>query len=121
MTEFERILQSCKASGNFMPAWERFINTQFFASIIPQDSGPKTSSFQFQLLRSPQDGGPCVPISEHLQKLSVTQGQKAIQEFGGKIVTMLNPEVGIIIALSDGAFGMPANLVAWLRASIQKS
>jgi hypothetical protein len=119
ITEFERIVLSCKATGNFMPAWERFVNTRFFVAVIPADSGPKTSDFRFQILKNPQDGKPCIAISEHLDKLSSTQGQKAIQEIGAKLVTMLRPELGILIALSDGAFGLPPELVGWLRSSIQ--
>ncbi len=118
-TEFERIVLSCKSTGDFMPTWEKFLNTWFFVAVIPRDSGPKTEDFQFQLLKSPQDGKACISISEKLQRLSVTQGSQAIKEVGGKLIAMLNPEVGVIIALSDGAFGMPSDLVGWLRASTQ--
>ena len=118
-TEFERIVLSCKSTGDFMPAWDKFLNTWFFVSVIPKDSGPQTKDFQFQILRSPQDGKACISISEKLQRLSVIQGSQAIKEVGGKLIAMLNPEVGVLIALSEGAFGMPPDLVGWLRASTQ--
>ncbi|ODU92755.1 MAG: hypothetical protein BGP23_14855 [Lysobacterales bacterium 66-474] len=111
---------SCKATEDYTPAWERFANTYFFIRINSKDSGPKTSDFRFQVFHNRQDGKPYISISEHMQNFSVSEEQKAIREVGGKIVAMLNPEVGITIALSNnGAFCMPPGLVGWLRASIQ--
>jgi hypothetical protein len=120
LADFESILVACKATGDYTPAWERFANTYFFVRVNTNDNGAKTSDFRFHIFQNRQDGKPYISISEHMQNFSVTEEQKAIREVGGKLVAMLNPEVGIAVALSNkGAFCMPPDLVGWLRASIQ--
>jgi hypothetical protein len=120
MTELEKKIQSCKVTGDFGPVWEQFVNTRFFVPITRRDSGAQTADFRFLVLSSPKDGKPVVPISEDLQRLHVFKGSEAIQELGGKLIAMLNPEVGILIALGDdGAFGVPVEILQWLRTSIQ--
>ena len=121
VTEFEHLIGTCKTSGDFMPVWERFVNTFFFVSVIQNDAGAQTKDFRFQLLKSPQDGAPCIIVSEHLSRLAATQGTTAIKELGGKLVAMLQPGVGILVAIDDGAFGIPPDQVGWLRASLQSA
>lgn len=103
-----------------MPAWEKFVNTDFYIAVVRNDEGPQTSDFQFVVKPSVQhDGKPIVIISEEVQRLECPQTSEAVKMKGAALIGMLHPEVGILIALSDGGFGMPADLVAWLRASMQ--
>ena len=117
---FERILLQAKQSQEYMPVWEAFVNTQFFVVATPMDSGETTKNFRFSIFNSPESKNqPMVIISESLDKLSNSSSDNAIKITGAKLVQMLNHEVGIVIAFSDGAFGIPKEQVQWLRESIQ--
>ena len=115
---FEKVVSACKPSNDYLPAWEKFINTEFFIAVLPQDTGNQTRNFHFVIHNSPKDG-PTVIVSENFDYLKLSATGKAIKMRGANLISTLNHQVGILVALSDGAFGMPANLVAWLRAGIQ--
>jgi len=34
---------------------------------------------------------------------------------------MLNPEVGIVVALDEGGFGIPKDIMQWLKDSLQNA
>ncbi len=102
-----------------MPAWEAFVNTNFYIFIIPRDSDDETQDFHFSIFQSKKtQNKPVVIISEMLNRLVNLNGEKAIQITGGKLIEILHSEVGILIALKDGAFGMPSDIVKELRSSI---
>ena len=115
---FEGVVRACKVSNDYMPAWEKFVNTEFFVAVLPQDAGSQTSDFRFAIHDSPKNE-PAVIVSENLEHLKSSATDKAIKIRGANLISMLNHQVSILVALSDGAFGIPVNLVAWLRASIQ--
>jgi hypothetical protein len=115
---FEDIVKACKVTNDYLPAWEKLANTEFFIGVLPQDTGNQTSEFRFVIHKS-SNGEPAVIISENLEQLNSSATSKAIKMHGGKLISMLNPQVGILIALNDGVFGIPVSVVAWLRASIQ--
>jgi hypothetical protein len=115
---FEKVIKAAKATGDYTPAWEKFANTEFFVPVLTQDSGNQTRDFHFAIHGSPQ-GEPSVLVSEDLEYLKASPIQKTIKIRGEKLISILNPQVSVLVALSDGAFGIPANLVAWLRASFQ--
>lgn len=116
---FEQVVISSKASGDYMPAWECFVNTEFFVPVIRSDVGKQTKDFRFVVQNNPQDKKPYVIVSEELGRLENPHSAEAIKIKGAALIEQLNPEVGILVSLSNGGFGMPADLVAWLRASIQ--
>jgi hypothetical protein len=118
ISAFEGIVRTAKQTGEYMPAWESFVNTEFFVGVLPHDAGNQTSDFRFVVREGPR-GEPMVIVSEDLSRLESPATDKAIKVRGGNLVSMLNPEVGILVALSDGGFGMPVDLVAWLRACMQ--
>ena len=118
ISAFEIIVRAAKQTGNYMPAWESFINTEFFVGVLPQDAGSQTSDFRFVVLEGPE-GEPMVIVSEELDRLDSPATDKAIKVRGGHLVSLLNPEVGVLVALSNGGFGMPVDVIAWLRASTQ--
>jgi len=120
VTSFENVLLSCKSRGDFEPAWQCFANTYFFVPVLRNDSGEQTKDFRFSISTYPQDGKPYVLVSEVLDRLQISQSSEAIREIGGKLIAMLNPELGLIIGLNDGGFAMPADLLGWLRASLQR-
>jgi hypothetical protein len=115
---FEKVVRACQATNDYMPAWEKFVNTEFFVAVLPQDSGSQTKDFRFAIHNSPKNE-PTVMVSEELEYLKSSATDKAIKMRGAILISTLNHQVSILVALSDGAFGIPVNLVAWLRASIQ--
>jgi len=120
LSPFEKVTLEARKTQDFMPVWERFVNTEFFVSIIPLDSGKQTSDFRFSILNGPgTNTEPVVLVSENLQRLSIAESGKSIKLRGGKLIQMINPEVGIVVVLSDGAFGIPKERVQWLKSSIQ--
>jgi len=122
-SSFEAILLVSKKTGDFMPVWESFVNTQFFVVIVRQDDGQKTKDFRFSVFNNPVDEKPYVLVSEYLERLDNAQSGEAIKVSGAKLVQLLRPELGIVIGgLKDGgAFAMPNDRVQWLRESIQSS
>lgn len=116
---FEKVVRACQASNDYMPVWEKFINTEFFITVLPQDTGSQTSDFRFVIYNSPKNDEPTVIVSETLDYIKSSATNKAIKVRGATLIFALNHQVGILVALSDGGFGIPANLVAWLRAGIQ--
>lgn len=120
-TPFEKAVLEAKATNEFMPVWELFVNTQFFVITVPMDSGDTTSDFRFSIFQGPEtQNQPVVIVSEHLDRLENNSGSnKAIKVSGAKLVQLLNPEVGILVAIPTGGFGLPKEQVQWLRASIQ--
>ena len=115
---FEDVVKACKATNDYMPAWEKFVNTEFFVAVLPQDAGSQTRDFRFAIHNSPKNE-PTVIVSESMDYLNSSATDKAIKMRGANLISMLNHQVSILVALSDGAFGIPVILVAWLRASIQ--
>lgn len=110
---------SSKSSGDYARAWECFVNTEFFVPVVRFDAGEQTKDFRFVVQTNPQDESPLVIIAEELERLQNPNSAEAIKIRGGKLIELLNPELGILVALSDGGFGMPADLVGWLRSSLQ--
>lgn len=121
-TPFEIALRISKQSGELMPVWELFVNTQFFVVVIRNDAGAQTKDFRFSVFNNAVDNKPYALISEHLERLENVQSGEAIKVSGAALIQMLNPELGIMIGLQgfeEGAFAMPNDLVKWLRESIQ--
>lgn len=118
LSALEQAIQTARHSDDFMPVWERFVNTDFFVLVDQRDSGSQTRDFRFVISTSPKDE-PAVLISEDIEKLSGRERSQAINMSGGRLIEVLNPEVSILVVISDGGFGMPVDLVAWLRQSMQ--
>lgn len=120
-TTFESVLDASKKTGELMPVWERFVNTQFFVVVVRNDIYQKTKDFRFVVFNNPVDKKPYVLISEHLARLENVQSGEAIKVSGAQLVQLLQPELGIVIGLNDpdnGAFAIPNGQVQWLRDSI---
>lgn len=121
-TAFESVLYASKKTGELMPVWERFVNTQFFVVVIRNDSGQQTKDFRFVVFNNPVDQKPYVLVSEHLERLENVQSGEAIKVSGAQLVQLLRPELGVVIGLNDpekGAFAIPNGQLQWLRDSIQ--
>lgn len=121
VSQFERAVLNAKTTQDFMPVWEAFVNTQFYVSVIPMDSGSTTENFRFSVFQSEgTQNQPAVLVSESLERLGPnSSSSKAIKMAGAKLVQMLNPELGIVVGYRDGGFGIPKEQVQWLRESIQ--
>lgn len=123
-TAFESVLYASKKTGDLVPVWERFVNTQFFVVVIRNDIGQKTKDFRFAIFNNPVDEKPYVLVSEHLERLENVQSGETIKISGAQLVQLLQPELGIVIGLNgheEGAFAIPNGQVQWLRDSIQSN
>ena len=121
-TPFESVLYASKQTGELMPVWERFVNTQFFVVVIRNDNGKKTKDFRFSVFNNPVDKQSYVLVAEHLERLDNVQSGEAIKVSGAQLIQLLQSELGIVIGLNDpekGGFVIPNGQVQWLRASIQ--
>jgi hypothetical protein len=73
----------------------------------------------FHVSPAPQTGNAAVMISEHAAHLGNGNFHQSATMFGAELVRKLGPDVGILIAMSDRTFGMPAALVARLRKGLE--
>ena len=119
-SEFDNIVMNAVKKNNYMPVWHAFLNTTFYVNIIPHNDGEKTKDFEFSVFKtSATKNEPVVSISEKLERLSHSKSVTAVTMRGGKLLQLLKPGVGIVIALPEGGFGIPIKQVQWLRASTQ--
>jgi len=116
---FETIVKACKATSNFLPAWQKFANTLFFVAVLPQDPEAATGGYDFIVDVSEMTKGPAVVIAETIDHLESPATNKAVRLNGTKLITMLPADVGILVVFGDGTFGIPADLVGWLRGNIK--
>jgi len=116
---FEKIVKACRATSDFLPAWKKFANTFFFVAVLPQLPDADSGGFDFVVHDSEKTRGQAAVIAENLDDLKNPATDRAIRINGTRLIAMLPVNLGILVAWSDGAFGIPANLVAWLRANIQ--
>ncbi|HEX8955082.1 MAG TPA: hypothetical protein VF798_02340, partial [Burkholderiaceae bacterium] len=112
---FEHIVAASQTSGDYNPTWKRFVKTRFF---VPLARDGAESGQQFKLGKHPQSGKRIVTIAEDRQLLE-DRGENAAHLHGAEIVKLLSPEVGILVALADRSFGIPAGLVARLKQSLE--
>ena len=120
MSDLEKKILEAKETNDFMPVWEQLISTQLYVVVIPNGSGDQTSDFTFSIFQNPETQNlPFVVVSEILERLENRSSEKAIRVIGAKLIQLLNSEVGIMISLEEGAFGIPKEQVQWLRESIQ--
>lgn len=76
--------------------------------------------FRFAIRKSQKDGNLYIVVSDNLGDLGRSEGTTAIRENVYKLLNMIRPELGMIIALSDDEnFYIPPGLVDWLRKSAQ--
>ena len=116
----EIAINKARETSELMPVWEFLINAQLYVAVIQFDSGDKTTDFRFSIFRSAEtQNKPYVIASEVLERLENQSSEKAIRMTGAKLIQMINPDVGIIVSLEEGAFGIPEEQVQWLRDSIE--
>jgi hypothetical protein len=116
-SSLDKAIEVAKTTDEYMPVWQEFINTKFYVLTTPLDEGDKTSNFRFNIYTI--KGQPTIILSENLDRIAATGIEnKAIQVSGGKVIQMLNPDVAIMVALEQGGFGLPKDIVDWLRNSL---
>ena len=114
---FEQVVAASQTSGDYNPTWKRFVKTLFF---VPLARGAADPGRQFKLAKHPQSGKTIVTIAEDRQLLE-ERGENAAHLHGAEIIKLLSDEVGILVALTDRSFGIPAGLVARLKQSLEAS
>jgi len=116
----EEVLLASKKTGDDTPTWERLINTKLFVSVLTKEPGPEISDFRFDLRKSSHDGNLYIVVSENLENLERSGGTTAIRENAFKLLNMIRPELGVLIALSgDEDFYIPPGLIDWIRKNTQ--
>jgi hypothetical protein len=116
---FETIVKACMKTSDFLPAWQKFANTMFFVAVLPNNPVAASGGFDFIVDDSEKTKGPAVVIAESIEHLENPATNKAIRINGTRLITMLPVDIGVLVAMSDGMFGIPADLVGWLRANIE--
>ena len=101
-----------------MPAYQLLVNTEFFVPVLQKDSGNATQDFRFAV-RGDINNAPMLVISEEMSRLHAQGTTTAIKMRGSELISRLHPQVGIIVALSNGGFGLPAEKVQWLKRCMQ--
>ena len=116
-SSLDKAIEIAKTTNDYMPVWQEFVNTKFYVLTTPLDEGDKTSNFKFNIYSI--KGQPTIILSESIDRITATEiNNKAIQVAGGKVIKMLNPDVAIMVALEQGGFGLPKDIVDWLRKSL---
>lgn len=118
-TTLSQALTSGGAAADMMPAWNHFLNAEFFVAVTPKADGPINEAYDYAVFSSPQQAEPYIVVSEYPEKMTGHAGQQAIRVRGGNLVQSLNPKHSIVIALSQNSFTLPTSLLAWLRSHTQ--
>lgn len=118
-TTLSQALASGAAAANMMPAWNHFLNAEFFVAVTAKPDGPINDAYDYAVFTSPKQAEPYIVVSEYAEKLTGHEGQQAIRVRGGSLIHTLNPKHSIVVALSQNTFTLPTNLLAWLRSSTQ--
>ena len=74
-TAFESALYASKKTGELLPVWEHFVNTQFFVVVVRNGSGAKTKVFRFSVFNNPVDKKPAV--KSNFQRLQEAKQRNA--------------------------------------------
>lgn len=116
----EKVLLASRETGDYMPVWEQLVNTKLFVSVFTNETGPEISNFRFEIRESQQDENLYIVVSDNLDDLARSGCSTAIRENAYKLLNMIRPELGMIIAISGGEhFYIPPGLVDWIRKSTQ--
>ncbi|MBK9220059.1 MAG: hypothetical protein IPO35_03220 [Uliginosibacterium sp.] len=118
-TTLSQALTSDAATANMMPAWNHFLNAEFFVAVTPKAEGPINDAYDYAVFSSPKQAEPYIVVSEYPEKMTGHDGQQAIRVRGGSLIHTLNPQHSIVIALSQNTFTLPTSLLAWLRSNTQ--
>jgi uncharacterized membrane protein YhaH (DUF805 family) len=115
---FEEVVSVSLASGDFKPAWRKFVKTKFFVPVIsPADADAQ--EFRLRVLGNPADGKPALQISEALETSHNDSSEDTRLLSGAEIINRMPPAVAISVVFRDHAFAIPVNLVDWLKRSMQ--
>lgn len=117
---FEQLVGAAVASGDYKPVWRQFVRTRFLAPLVQAQNGAGEAS-ELRVLPNQKDGKPMLLVAEEREKLALENSSDAQSLLGGEIVKKLPPGVAIGVVLSKGVFSIPANLVDWMRNSLQTS
>ncbi|MES2898291.1 MAG: DUF805 domain-containing protein [Pseudomonadota bacterium] len=115
---FEQVLNAVPAEGSLTPAWKKFVKTKFFVQVQrAPDNNPR--NFSLHVAADPAGGEPAVLISEERERLNRQHGNATAALYGADIVKLLTDDAAILVALSDRAFQIATERVAWLKAGLQ--
>jgi hypothetical protein len=121
LSRFEKALLEAKSSNEYAPVWEAFINTELFVLVAPVDAGAQGKRFNSVVFQDEQSNHqPVVKAAEDLALLDASSNnEKAIKMPGGKLLQVLRPEIGILVACRGGRFLISKEQVQSLKESIQ--
>jgi uncharacterized membrane protein YhaH (DUF805 family) len=113
---FEQLVIAAQADGDYKPVWRQFVRTRFFAPLLPASDN---EAERLRVLPNQNDGKPWILLAQQQEKLGLAAGHEAKVMYGGEVIKKLPPGVAIGVALSKGIFNIPANLVDWMRKSME--
>ena len=118
---FEQVLAAAQADGSYTPAWKKFIKTKFYVPVHRSvDDNPR--NFTLRLSQAAGGAAPILTISEIRARVEAQYlddiGALASLS-GADVVKMLQAEAGILVALSESAFGIARERVEWLKKGLE--
>lgn len=119
-TPFETALYRARETGDYAPVWQAFAETGFFIGLRPNEQGGYGQDARFAVYQD-GEGGHLVIVSEDAKRLAGTEGTMAAKLTGAQLLPLLNPQLGMAVALDDSGFVMPPGLLARLRSGLQQA
>ena len=117
---FETALYHARQSGDESHLAQVFADTEFFVGILQEPEQQAGADFRFAVYNG-QNGEHVVMVSEDISRLAGGGGQLAAKMYGRELIPLLHPQLGIVVALEEGGFGMPAPLLAQWRKALQQA
>jgi|GEM_PF-2710019 len=95
-------VHAAQEADDFLPAYEAFINTDFYVGVYRQGDETPTRDFRFDVITNSQNSQPYVAVAPALDHLHKGQAEEAIQIRGAQLIRELDPAVGIPVSLETG-------------------
>lgn len=114
---FEQVLSHATASGSLNPAFVKFLKTTFCVpiSLTGADSTVQLALHEHEAAAA---GRQALLISEDAARLGIGHGSGQVRISGADIVTRLQSEADIVIALSNGLYHIAWDRVEWLKKNV---
>ena len=116
---FEHSVKESIKTGDYVPAWKALVNAEFFVPVSVRHVDAETEGFNLYVQKNPQNGEPCVFVAEQEACLQAVPSGKTIKMRGGQLVSMLKPGISIVAVFNEGGFGVPLDVIAWIRSNIK--
>ena len=118
--EWGDMATAARAADAMAPAWKKFIKTKFYVAIVRSlDDDPK--NYLLHMIRATGDGNGTLIISEVRDRLDPKRGDGIVALSGSEILSRLEDQGSILVALNDNVFNISRKRAEWLRSGIEVS